>query len=136
MGFATPLEKAFDFLIEKGHKAVNVVWATGKRADHTLNNLSVLASYRNELKIVLFDDHSKVFLLANTFKKWYPKNAIISLIPLGKVNGITTENLFYPLQNESLELGFRTGSSNHVAEDGIVTITHQEGNLLLIERFE
>ena len=132
----TDLQKAFDFLIEKGHKAVNVVWATGKRADHTLNNLSTLASYRNELKIVLFDDHSKVFLLANSFKKWYPKDAIISLIPLGKVEGITTENLFYPLQNESLELGYKTGSSNHVLEDGIVAITHQKGNLLLIESFE
>lgn len=132
----TDLQKAFDFLIEKGHKAVNVVWATGKRADHTLNNLSTLASYRNELKIVLFDDHSKVFLLSNSFKKWYPKDAIISLIPLGKVEGITTENLFYPLQNGSLELGYRTGSSNHVAEDGIVTITHEKGNLLLIESFE
>ena len=58
------------------------------------------------------------------------------MIPLGKVDGITTENLFYPLQNESLELGYRTGSSNHVKEDGIVTITHEKGNLLLIESFE
>ena len=132
----TDLEKAFDYLIEKGHKAANVVWATGKRADHTLNNFSDLALYRNKLKIVLFDDHSKVFLLPNSFKKWYPKNSIISLIPLGKVEGITTENLFYPLQNDSLELGFRTGSSNHVAEDGIVTITHKNGNLLLIEGFD
>jgi thiamine pyrophosphokinase len=132
----TDLQKAFDFLIEKGHKAVNVVWATGKRADHTLNNFSTLVSYRNDLKVVLFDDHSKVFLLSNSFKKWYPKKAIISLIPLGKVEGITTENLFYPLQNENLELGYRTGSSNHVAEDGIVTITHENGNLLLIESFE
>ena len=132
----TDLQKAFDFLIEKGHKAVNVVWATGIRADHTLNNLSTLASYRNDLKIVLFDDHSKVFLLSNSFKKWYPKDAIISLIPLGKVEGITTENLFYPLQNGSLELGYRIGSSNHVSEDGIVTITHEKGNLLLIESFE
>lgn len=132
----TDLEKAFDYLIEKGHKAVNVVWATGKRADHTLNNLSVLASYRNDLKIVLFDDYSKVYLLPNSFKKWYPKNSIISLIPLGKVDGISTENLFYPFNNESLELGYRTGSSNHVAKDGIVTITHEKGNLLLIESFE
>ncbi|NHM01254.1 thiamine diphosphokinase [Flavobacterium difficile] len=132
----TDLQKAFDFLIAKGHKAVNVVWATGKRADHTLNNFSTLVAYRNQLKVVLFDDHSKVFLLSNSFKKWYPKDAIISLIPLGKVAGITTENLFYPLQNESLELGYRTGSSNHVAEDGIVTITHESGNLLLIESFE
>ncbi|CAM4293634.1 thiamine diphosphokinase [Flavobacterium terrigena] len=132
----TDLEKAFEYLIEKGHKAANVVWATGKRADHTLNNFSDLALYRNKLKIVLFDDHSKVFLLPESFKKWYPKDSIISLIPLGKVDGISTENLFYPLQNESLELGFRTGSSNYVAEDGIVTITHENGNLLLIEGFD
>ena len=132
----TDLEKAFDFLIQKGHKAVNVIWATGRRADHTLNNFSTLASYRNELKIVLFDDYSKVFLLPNSFKKWYPKNAIISLIPLGKVEKISTENLFYELQNEDLELGYRTGSSNHVTEDGIITITHEKGNLLLIESFE
>jgi len=132
----TDLEKAFDFLIQKGHKAANVVWATGKRADHTLNNFSKLASYRNQLKIVLFDDHSKVFLLPNSFKKWYPKNSIISLIPLGKVENICTENLYYKLENENLELGYRTGSSNHVSEDGIITITHEKGNLLLIESFD
>jgi thiamine pyrophosphokinase len=132
----TDLEKAFDFLIQKGHKAVNVIWATGKRADHTLNNFSTLALYRNELKIVLFDDYSKVFLLPNSFIKWYPKNSIISLIPLGKVEDVCTKNLFYKLQNEDLELGFRTGSSNHVIEDGIVKITHTKGNLLLIESFE
>ena len=132
----TDLEKAFDYLIQKGHKAANVIWATGRRADHTLNNFSTLASYRNKLKIVLFDDYSKVFLLPNSFKKWYPKNVIISLIPLGKVENIRTENLFYELQHEDLELGFRTGSSNHVTEDGIITITHEKGNLLLIESYE
>ena len=132
----TDLQKAFDYLIEKGHKAVNVVWATGKRADHTLNNFSTLVSYRNELKVVLFDDYSKVFLLPISFKKWYPKNSIISLIPLGKVEGISTENLFYPLVNGELELGYSTGSSNHVCDDGIVSITHNKGNLLLIESFE
>jgi thiamine pyrophosphokinase len=132
----TDLEKAFDFLILKGHKAANVIWATGKRADHTLNNFSSLVSYRNQLKIVLFDDHSKVFLLPNSYKKWYPKYSIISLIPLGKVENICTDNLFYKLQNETLELGHRTGSSNYVSEDGIITITHEKGNLLLIESFE
>jgi thiamine pyrophosphokinase len=42
----TDLEKAFDYLIEKGHSAVNVVWATGKRADHTITNLTSLINYR------------------------------------------------------------------------------------------
>ena len=63
----TDLEKAFDYLIEKGHKAVNVIWATGKRADHTITNLTNIVAYRNLLKIVILDDHSKVYLLPETF---------------------------------------------------------------------
>ncbi len=129
----TDLEKAFDYLIEKGHKAVNVIWATGKRADHTITNITNIVSYRNKLKIVILDDHSKVFLLPNKFEKWYTKNTPISLIPIGKVAGITTNNLFYPLNNEELTIGYRTGSSNHVTEDGIVKIEHQNGDLLLME---
>ena len=129
----TDLEKAFDYLIEKGHKAVNVVWATGKRADHTITNITNIVSYRNKLKIVILDDHSKVFLLPNKFEKWYTKNTPISLIPIGKVSGITTQNLFYTLYNEELTIGYRTGSSNHVTEDGIVKIEHTEGDLLLME---
>ena len=72
-------------------------------------------------------------MLQNTFEKWYTANTILSLIPIGKVTGITTQNLFYSLANEDLTIGYRTGSSNHVTEDGIVSITHKEGDLLLME---
>ena len=129
----TDLEKAFDYLIEKEHKAVNVIWATGRRADHTITNITNIISYKNQLKIVILDDHSKVFQLPKTFEKWYTANTIISLIPVGKVTGITTTNLYYPLNNEELIIGYRTGSSNHVAKDGIMKIEHVEGNLLLME---
>ena len=132
----TDLEKAFDYLIEKGHKAVNVVWATGKRADHTITNITNIVSYRNTLKIVILDDHSKIFLLPNKFEKWYTKNTPISLIPIGKVSGITTQNLYYPLKDEELTIGYRTGSSNHVSEDGIVKIEHSKGDLILMECFD
>ena len=132
----TDLEKAFDYLIEKGHKAVNVVWATGKRADHTITNVTTIVQYRNKLKIVILDDHSKIFLLSEKFEKWYTKKTPISLIPIGEVSGITTKNLKYSLSNESLILGYRTGSSNEVQEDGIVTITHNKGDLLLMECFD
>ncbi|WP_395064046.1 thiamine diphosphokinase [Flavobacterium sp.] len=132
----TDLEKAFDYLIEKGHKAVNVVWATGKRADHTITNITNIVRFRDKLKIVILDDHSKVFLLPSKFEKWYTKTTPISLIPIGNVTGITTKNLKYQLNDESLTIGYRTGSSNEVLEDGIVTIEHHEGDLLLMECFD
>lgn len=129
----TDLEKAFDYLIDRKIPAVNVVWATGRRADHTITNLTNIVRYRGKLKIVILDDHSKVFLLPKKFEKWYPENTPISLIPIGHVRGIHSKNLFYPLENDSLTMGYRTGSSNHVAKDGIVIIEHLEGDLLLME---
>ena len=129
----TDLEKAFDYLIERKIPAANVVWATGKRADHTITNLTNIVRYRDLLKIVILDDHSKIFILPRIFQKWYPARTIISLIPIGTVNGISTKNLVYSLSNDTLTMGYKTGSSNAVANDGMVTINHKEGDLLLME---
>ena len=110
-----------------------MIWATGRRADHSISNMTNIVRYRNHLKIVILDDHSKIFLLPRRFEKWYTKNTIISLIPVGSVDGITTQNLVYPLQNDNLIMGYKTGSSNAVADDGIVRIIHESGDLLMME---
>jgi thiamine pyrophosphokinase len=129
----TDLEKAFDYLIQRKIPAVNVIWATGRRADHTITNITNIVRYRNTLKIVLLDDNSKVFLLPPKFEKWYPAETPISLIPIGTVTGITSNNLKYQLNNDELKIGYRTGSSNEVANDGMVTIEYLEGDLLMME---
>lgn len=129
----TDLEKAFDYLLERGHRAANVVWATGRRADHTITNLTNVVRYRDRLRIVLHDDYSRVFLLDRQYQKWYPAGTPLSLIPVGTVRGIQTENLKYNLQGETLTIGYRTGSSNEAATDGIVRIGYEMGDLLLME---
>jgi len=129
----TDLEKAFDYLIERKIPAVNVIWATGRRADHTITNLTNIVRYRNLLKIVILDDYSKIFVLPKKFEKWYPANTNISLIPVGTVEGIFSKNLQYELKNDTLTMGYRTGSSNSVLQDGIISITHANGDLLLME---
>lgn len=133
---STDLDKAFNYLIERNIPAANVVWATGRRMDHTITNLTNVVQFASQLKIVILDDYSKVFLLPKQYKKWYPVETILSLIPIGTVNGISTINLKYPLENESLTLGFRTGSSNSAQKDGVVEISYKEGYLLLMECFD
>jgi thiamine pyrophosphokinase len=132
----TDLEKAFDYLIARGIPAVNVVWATGKRADHTITNITNIVRFRDTLKIVVLDDHSKVFLLPRRFDKWYTQGTPISLIPVGKVSGIYSQNLKYPLNGDELTIGYRTGSSNEALNDGIVVIEHTEVDLLMMECFD
>jgi len=132
----TDLEKAFDYLIDRKFPAVNVIWATGRRADHTITNLTNIVRYRDLIKIVVLDDHSKVFLLPQKFEKWYPAATPISLIPIGKVSGIHSKNLKYELANDELTIGYRTGSSNEVLADGMVVIEHREGDLLMMECYD
>ena len=77
------LEKAFEYLIARGFPAANVVWATGRRADHTMTNITNVVRFRDQLKIVMIDDYSKIYLLPYQFEKWYTKGTPISLIPIG-----------------------------------------------------
>lgn len=129
----TDLEKGIEFLIQRGFPAVNIVWATGRRADHTIANLTNIVRYKDQIKIVLLDDYSKVFPLRGTFEKWYTAATPISLIPVGTVTGITTEGLKYNLSDDVLVLGQRSGNSNEVLRDGFVRITAQTGDLLIME---
>ncbi|GAB2790656.1 thiamine diphosphokinase [Rhabdobacter roseus] len=129
----TDLNKAIEFLIERGFPAANIVWATGRRADHAITNLTDLVRYKDQIRLVMLDDHSKIFPLRGTFEKWYAAGTPLSLIPVGTVQGIVTSGLKYNLHHETLTLGYRTGSSNEVAADGFVRITAHTGDLLIME---
>ncbi|WP_149240565.1 thiamine diphosphokinase [Dyadobacter sp. 32] len=129
----TDLEKAIDFLIDRGFPAANIVWATGRRADHAITNITNMVRYKERIRLVMFDDYSKIFPLSGVFEKWYVAGTPISLIPVGAVNGIVTSGLKYNLYNETLTIGYRTGNSNEVATDGLVRISSAEGDLLIME---
>ena len=127
------IDKAINYLIDRKIPAANIVWATGKRMDHTFTNITNLVKYQEVIKLVMIDDYSKIFPLQKHFIKWYPKETILSLIPVGTVDGISTKNLKYELKNDSLVLGFKPGSSNEVLADGLVEISYKSGHLILME---
>lgn len=129
----TDLEKALDFLIAKGQKAVNIVWATGLRMDHTFNNICTLGKYAPQINAVILDNYSKIYVLPNDFKKYYDKGQVLSLFALGEVKGINTKGLLYNLKDGLLSIVERSGSSNESVETGMVEISYKEGILILME---
>lgn len=129
----TDLQKGIEFLIARNFDAVNIIWATGRRADHNLSNITDIVRYKQQINIVLHDDYSKIFQLPKRYQKWYVKETVLSLMPVGTVSGVTTQGLSYNLQNDVLTLGYRTSSSNSAAQDGQVMIEHTEGDLLMME---
>jgi thiamine pyrophosphokinase len=129
----TDLEKGLDYLIQKNHKAVNIVWATGRRSDHYLNNISILSRYAHVLNIVMLDDYSRIYPIKSGFKKHYKANANISLMPLGKVENLTTDNLIWECQNLTIEFPHSSSSCNRVKNEGVVSVTFDSGTLLMME---
>lgn len=126
------LEKALFLAYRKGATNVRILGATGRRLDHTLKNLSVLKQFDNHFdQIYFFDNYGRTQLLPPSFSQKIPVGTQISLFPLsGKVSGIITSGLKYPLEDENLENGVRDGSSNEVVGNP-VEIRHRQGDLLL-----
>jgi thiamine pyrophosphokinase len=132
----TDLEKGLDILLDKGFPAVNIVWATGRRSDHFLSNLSVVVAYQNKIKITLLDDHGSTYPIQpfpKVYKKWFKEGSTLSLIPFPKATEISTVNLRYPLKSEELALGVRMGNSNEVSTTGMVEIKYKGGHMLIME---
>jgi thiamine pyrophosphokinase len=132
----TDLEKGVEYLIEKGHRNIHLVWATGKRLDHAINNIITMAKYADRCTIVLFDDHSRAYCIPRKFSKYFNKGANISLFPMNQCHNIYTQGLKYNLQGEKLNLPDRTGSSNETLLDGTVSITYEGGQLVLMECYD
>lgn len=129
----TDLEKGIEFLIQRNFKAVNIIWATGKRSDHYINNIAILARYHQQINQVMIDDHSRIYPISSGFKKYYAEKENLSLIPLNKVTNIITENLVWNLNGQDLEYPYNTSSSNKVANSGIVSVSFDSGFMLVME---
>ncbi len=127
------LEKALLFCADKGHSDIVILGATGYRLDQTLKNISVIAQFTNRFKsLVIKDDAAWYRILPNEFEFKTKVGATVSLFPVsGKVDGIVTEGLAFPLNKESLENGVRDGSSNRATSEK-VRISHETGILLLM----
>lgn len=124
------LEKALIYCREKGAERLIILGITGYRTDHTLNNFSVLARYRKHFRMEIHDRYAQIFMVSDEFEYRGSPGQIISLIPIGKVDGITTYGLKYPLKNDTLEFGSREGLSNVVVQSP-VRISVQSGLLIV-----
>ena len=134
----TDLELALLWAAGQGATWIRVIAAIGDRLDQTLSNVYLLA-----LPGLRGLD---VRLVAGTQEAWllYPGEMVISgsagdtlsLLPIsGAARGIRTENLYYPLRDETLTFGPARGLSNVLTgdmarvwlEDGVLLAVHTIG---------
>jgi len=133
----TDFELALDILAERGFNEILVIGALGGRVDQALANIWLLAERSQPGFSISFDDGcEQVFLIQNKLTLKGQKGDQVSLIPYqSPVQGITTEGLEYPLNNETLFPEKTRGLSNVlIGEQAQISI--KSGRLLCIHRSE
>jgi thiamine pyrophosphokinase len=111
--------------------SIIIMGALGKRIDHTLGNVHVLAQ-ASGIPAEIWDESTSISLISSKAVFSKQDYTVISLIPLtSEVTGITTHGLRYPLHGETLRIGEVRGISNEFTAE-IAEITIASGLLLAI----
>jgi thiamine pyrophosphokinase len=126
----TDFEKALQILNKRGYHSIDIYGGSGKEHDHFLGNLSTALLWKNKVRITFFDDYGTYFFIEEACTLNNVLNKTISLIPFPIAQGIKTEGLKFPLQNEPLTFGKRVGTRN-LAIDNQVKISINTGELLV-----
>ena len=104
------LTKSVKFCVERGLKEIVIVGGTGKREDHTLGNISLLADYISIAKVVMVTNWGVFTPIISTTEFKSYKGEKISIFSIDQVK-LKTENLKYPL-NDRILTNWWQGSLN------------------------
>ncbi len=129
------LEKSLQHALQLDVTDLTVLGAAGKRLDHTLNNLSVLSRYDQEINLRLLTPHAEVFIVRDRWEYNGPAGQTISLIPLARAGGVRTRGLAFPLDNDPLIFGQREGLSNYSTAES-VSVRIRSGLLFVFVLFD
>ncbi len=93
------LTKAVNWCAGKGYKDIVILGATGKREDHTIGNISLLAEYVKETSVIIVTD-TGIFI---PFKESSSVSTLpgqqVSVFSVDPGTEITSEGLKYPLKD-------------------------------------
>lgn len=133
----TDTELALNYAVEKGFSPLIIINNMQDRIDHVLGVIASLRYLHNHNSKALVLGDKQLFMILNKQNLLpLPINLTISLIPLTRtVTGITTQGLYYPLNNEILSSDRARGISNVVCGEK-VEISLEKGELLLVVNFQ
>ena len=129
------LTKAVEFCVQHGWTEISILGATGKREDHSLGNLSLLADYKENIDVQLFTDYG-VFVPQLEKKCCYEsyKGQQVSIFSLTPPTLFSTQNLAYPLDKRALTFWWQ-GTLNEASSNSF-TIEMNEGKTLIFRNYE
>lgn len=127
---STDFEKLLRCLPD-GLDDVVVLGAFGKRLDHMLTNLLIASALPPGFGI-RFEHRAEELWRVTPERPWSGsprEGSTLSLLPMSKVRGVTTEGLFWNLNRDDMNAELKLGQSNRVT--GPVSVRVEDGSLFL-----
>jgi len=130
----TDTEKAIEYALTQGaFDEITLLGATSGRLDHVLGHVGLLRKYLGRVRLVMESGDGRSYVADADIELQCPRGTVVSFFAVGSpVEGVTTENLRYPLENRKLELGVLDSISN-VVERTPAWIRLKRGTLLVVE---
>ena len=97
------LTKAVKWCFEKGYKDIVILGATGKREDHTVGNISLLAEYARFLNVRMITDTGIFYPLLESSSFDSTPGEQVSIFSINSETEITSAGLRYPLNKRKLK---------------------------------
>ena len=91
----------------------------GRRLDHSLASLSVLAKYTESKRVVLVDEVDLIYGISGEFSIAMPAGERFSIFPLSTCHFTNSEGLAYPLKDLTLKIGALVGTSNQTIAESV-----------------
>jgi thiamine pyrophosphokinase len=127
------LTKAVTWCINKGYKEIVILGATGKREDHTLGNISLLAEYAKKVEVIMVTDtgvlspHLKSCTISS-----FPGQQV-SAFSINPVSRVTSSGLKYKLNNLKLHNWWR--ATLNEATGNSFELTFTGGPIIIYQKF-
>ena len=127
----TDLHKALTYCVdERGVQKLTVLAATSGRLAHAVENLALLGRWAHRCEVQLVSLENLILPVISGVQVAVTPGNDVSLMPLGRCEGVRTTGLQWELAGEPLDLSTRTSISNRAT--GVeVCVTLTSGVLLL-----
>lgn len=123
------LSKAFRFCLSQGRKRITIMGATGKREDHTIGNISLLADYMEKAEVRMMTDYGVFVPIRedSLFESYIGQQ--VSVFNMGS-SALSAEGLVYPL---SVFTNWWQGTLNEASAERFIVRTN--GKVLVFRTY-
>jgi len=127
------LTKAVRWCINKRYEEIVILGATGKREDHTIGNISLLAEYASEVEVTMVTDTGVLRPFLKSCEIMSFKGQQISIFSINPETEITSSGLRYPLVKQKLSNWWE--ATLNEATGKRIDLEFEEGALIVFLQF-